>query len=147
MKKIVALFAVCLLVATGCAAGTDDQAGSADDHASDAHADTGQDDSTPTALDPIEVAIDLPEKVAKGKATTIKATVTQAEEKVTDADEVLFEVWRDGEDKHDKIEGKHTGDGVYAIDKTFEEKGTYYVIAHVTARGMHNMPKQPFTVE
>ncbi|WP_276399872.1 hypothetical protein [Halalkalibacterium halodurans] len=30
---------------------------------------------------------------------------------------------------------------IYYVDKTFPEPGHYYVIAHVTARGMHNMSK------
>lgn len=43
--------------------------------------------------------------------------------------------------------GKHQGEGVFSITKTFQEVGDYTVIAHVTARDMHNMPKKEFIVE
>ncbi len=32
-------------------------------------------------------------------------------EKVTDADDVKFEIWKDGDEKHEMLNGKHKGKG------------------------------------
>lgn len=61
-----------------------------------------------------------------------------------DAEEMQFEVWKEGQidDQHEKVDGKiDEEEGIYFLNKTFAEPGKYYIIAHVTARGMHNMPK------
>lgn len=99
--------------------------------------------------EPIDVQIAIkPESLNPGDTVTIEAKVTQGEEPVEDADEVEFELWRDGDadDEHKMIEGKHAGDGIYTIEQTLDDAGVYYVIAHVTARGMHNMPQKEFHV-
>ena len=49
-------------------------------------------------------------------------------------------------DKHEKVEIKHTENGIYRLEKSFPQEGTYYIISHVTARDMHNMPKKEFTI-
>ncbi|MBT2656264.1 FixH family protein [Bacillus sp. ISL-18] len=79
------------------------------------------------------------------KPITFEAKVTQGKEKINDA-EVTFEVWRSKDTNHEKISVKHSDDGVYRLEKTFQQEGTYYIISHVTARDMHNMPKKEFTV-
>jgi hypothetical protein len=95
----------------------------------------------------VEVQINIgSENPQAGSETVIEAVVTQGDEKVEDADEVLFEVWKDGQEEHEEIEGHHEGDGVYSISKSFDKPGNYYVIAHVTARDMHTMPKKEFVV-
>jgi hypothetical protein len=95
----------------------------------------------------VDVQINIgSENLQPGKEAVIQAVVTQGEEKVEDADEVLFEVWRDGQEEHEELEGQHEGDGVYSISQSFEKPGIYYVIAHVTARDMHTMPKKEFVV-
>lgn len=97
---------------------------------------------------PIEVEIEItPSTVTTQSPATITAIVTQDGETVDDASEVMFEIWLSGQDDHEMIEGVHQGDGKYSIEKSFAEKGTYYVVAHVTARNMHNMPKKEFIVE
>lgn len=86
--------------------------------------------------------------IEPGKPVTIEAWVTQGSEYVDDADEVEFEIWNKArpDDKHELIKGQLQGKGVYSIQKTFETPGSYYVISHVTARGMHNMPRKELTV-
>lgn len=79
------------------------------------------------------------------KPITFEAKVTQGKEKINDAD-VTFEIWRSKDEKHVKISIKHAEDGVYRLEKSFQQEGTYYIISHVTARDMHNMPKKEFTV-
>ncbi|MFK9092970.1 FixH family protein [Bacillus salipaludis] len=80
------------------------------------------------------------------KPITFEAKVTQGNENVNDADDVIFEIWRAKDEKHEKIEIKHAENGVYRLEKTFQQEGTYYIISHVTARDMHNMPKKEFIV-
>ena len=40
------------------------------------------------------------------------------------------------------IDGKLEQDGVYKATTTFDHDGVYYMYAHTTANGVHNMPKQ-----
>lgn len=87
-----------------------------------------------------------PEKGTPNEPVIIEAKVTYGDEEVTDADEVLFEIWRAHDEEHEKIEIEHAENGIYRLEKTFEQEGTYYVISHVTAREMHNMPKKEFVI-
>lgn len=87
-----------------------------------------------------------PEKGEVNQPIIFEAKVTQGNENVEDAKSVKFEVWRAHAEEHEKIGVKHAGDGIYRLEKTFQEEGTYYIISHVTARDMHNMPKKEFVV-
>ncbi|MDN4526335.1 FixH family protein [Fictibacillus fluitans] len=77
----------------------------------------------------------------------IKAAVSQNGEPVNAADEVLFEWWRSGEKKHQKVEIKEGKNGIYTLKTHDLKPGKYVVISHVTARGMHTMPKKEFSVK
>lgn len=96
----------------------------------------------------VDVAIQLPDTIQVNEQVELKALVTQGDEKVNDADDVEFEIWKDGapEDSHKKNQGELQGEGIYSVQKTFSEPGTYYVISHVTARDLHVMPKKQFIV-
>ncbi|WP_102027410.1 FixH family protein [Salirhabdus sp. Marseille-P4669] len=96
--------------------------------------------------DMIEVLIDTPTEINANELVTIAATVSQGKDKITDADEVMFEIRKSGEDDAEMIEGTHNGDGIYSIEKKFEEEGHFIVVAHVTARNMHNMPRETIIV-
>ncbi|MDQ0217928.1 hypothetical protein ELQ35_00325 [Peribacillus cavernae] len=87
-----------------------------------------------------------PEKAKLDEPVSFEAKVTYGDEKVTDADEVTFEIWRSQSDKHEKLEAVNGDDGIYKLEKAFSEEGTYYVYAHVTAKRMHTMPKKEFIV-
>ncbi|WLR42737.1 FixH family protein [Bacillus carboniphilus] len=91
----------------------------------------------------IETEINFPEKINVNEEVTISATVTQGEEAIEDADDVIFEIWL-GEEKanSNKVEATHQGKGVYSIDYTFTEAGEYNVQAHTQAREMHVMPTE-----
>lgn len=80
-----------------------------------------------------------PEKVKAGEITTIRVLVRQGDKPVHDAQEVEFEIWRDGQEKHDTVQAEHQGDGMYSIKERFHEPGKYFVIYHVTARDIHVM--------
>lgn len=93
----------------------------------------------------VEVTVETePSTISINQEIKIMAKVTQGEEVVTDADEMQFEIWKEGQsdDEHEKIDGQlDKKEKIYYLDKTFLEPGKYYVIAHVTAREMHTMPK------
>lgn len=87
-----------------------------------------------------------PEKGEVNQPVTFKAKVTQGKEAVNDADEVTFEIWRSKDPNHEKVQIKKANKGIYSLTKSFKQEGTYYIFSHVTARGMHNMPKKEFVI-
>ena len=96
----------------------------------------------------IEVKVELPSEIMINKEVEFQANVTQGKEQVNDADKVEFEIWKEGQsdEENNKIEAEINKDGNYYINETFKETGKYFVIAHVTARDMHTMPKVDFEV-
>ncbi|MEC3883831.1 FixH family protein [Halobacillus sp. HZG1] len=80
--------------------------------------------------------------------TTIQAIVTQGGEPVPDAEYVEFEIWysEEGQDSSDTIKAKHTEDGVYTINYSFDKEGTYQVIAHTQVGDLHTMPQNEVAV-
>jgi hypothetical protein len=104
-----------------------------------------------TAEEEMPAMIDVQVKISPEAAKTneniiFEVAVTQGNDKVTDAESVEFEFGKkDGSDK-EKIAVKHKEDGIYSLEKSFKQAGDYYMIPHVTARGMHAMPKKEFTV-
>lgn len=93
----------------------------------------------------VELSI-KPESGEVNQPITFESKVTQGHEKVKDADEVVFEIWRSKDQNHEMIKIKHFDNGIYRLEKSFQKEGTYYIVSHVTARNMHNMPKKEFTV-
>ncbi|QQK78042.1 CopD family protein [Salicibibacter cibarius] len=93
-----------------------------------------------TSTESIEVDILNDSEATVGEEWTLQAEVTQEDEPVEDADEVIFEVWHDEDEQGIMIDGKHTGNGIYKADYQFSEASTYYVQPHVTAKGQHRMP-------
>lgn len=87
-----------------------------------------------------------PEKPQPNEEVTFVANVTYGDEAITDADDVTFEIWRAHDEKHQKFTIKEATDKSYQYKMSFDREGTYYVIAHVLAEGMHNMPKKEFVV-
>ncbi|MED1560884.1 hypothetical protein AJ85_00620 [Alkalihalobacillus alcalophilus ATCC 27647 = CGMCC 1.3604] len=101
----------------------------------------------PDTLTMIDVEIFLEEDIAVNEATVITAEVTQGEQPIEDADEVVFEVWTLGsKEASEMIEGTHSENGMYEMEYSFLEEDIYYVQAHVTARNMHVMPQQEVIV-
>lgn len=95
----------------------------------------------------IDVELSLPETAEPGENVRIAAWVTLEGENVENADEVVFEIWKHGQREHaEKTHGTHVGDGVYVMERTFDEDGVYYVISHVTVEEMHNMPRKRIIV-
>ncbi|MGO4500245.1 FixH family protein [Paenibacillus sp. 2RAB27] len=90
----------------------------------------------------------IPELPKIKEQVELIATITQDGVNVKKANEITFEIWKEGQsDDHEKIKGVKKSDGVYAITKTFSQAGTYSVTTHTTAAGMHTMPTKQFKVE
>jgi YtkA-like len=95
----------------------------------------------------VEVELTIsPETGQVNEPISIEAKITQGDENVEDADKVTFEIWRSKDANHEKIDVTHSEDGNYRLEKSFQQEGTYYIISHVTARDMHNMPKKEFII-
>lgn len=98
-------------------------------------------------VEPIETKFNSGETFEPGEKMTLSVTVTQGDEFVEDADEVVYEVWESGNrEESEMLPADHIGDGVYEAETTFDEEGLYYAQAHTTARRLHTMPKQEITV-
>ena len=124
MKKLLVTLSIIMLALVGCNTKTDEQS------------------KEQTKVEPVEVKVKTdPETLKPNEKVEVQAIVTQGKEKVTDADDVKFEIWKDGEEKHEMLEGKHKGKGVYVVEKTFPADGVYHIIAHTNAREMHVMPE------
>ncbi|AOM83657.1 FixH family protein [Salisediminibacterium beveridgei] len=93
-------------------------------------------------LDQLEAELEVPEHAEPGEEVTFTAYVTQGEEEVDDASEVIFEIWlEDDKENSEMIEADLPGsEGVYSINFTIEEEDVYFVQPHITARGQHVMP-------
>ncbi|MCP3761615.1 FixH family protein [Domibacillus sp. A3M-37] len=96
---------------------------------------------------PIEAALSLPEKADLNEEVTISTVVTQDGEPVDDADEVKYEIWKEGlKEDSEMLDAVSEGDGFYTVEKMFNEEAAYYVQVHVTARNMHTMPKSAIAI-
>jgi hypothetical protein len=130
MEKIFLFYIAIMVLLTACSAAQDQKDGSLDN---------------PPEL--LEVSIITPEKIETNQEITIKANVIQGEEKVIDAEEVKFEIWKSGQENHEMIPAHNEKDGTYSIKKKFSESGNYFIVAHTTANRMHSMPKKEVIVE
>lgn len=96
----------------------------------------------------LEVDFEVPENANVRETIDVKAIVTYGDEKITDADEVEFEYWEEGnEDDSTHIEAKNNEDGTYTTEIAFDQEGVFEMYAHVTAESLHTMPKKSITVD
>lgn len=145
MKKMVLLLTAAIMVAlliTGCTSPAEEAADSpppAPEGTPEAEADN--------SLVRITAAISTePEVLSTGTSSRLEVQIRQGDELVDDADEVIFEFWKYGEEEHQIMDGAFQGEGTYSIEYTFVEDGIYYLVPHITARNMHIMPSERFTV-
>jgi len=95
----------------------------------------------------LEVDFELPETADVGVAVELKATVTYGDDEVTDAEQMEFEYWKDGDkDNSIFVDGENNEDGTYTAEVSFEEEGVYEIYAHTTAESLHTMPKKEIEV-
>ncbi|MGG4490263.1 FixH family protein [Metabacillus idriensis] len=95
----------------------------------------------------VEADIQLPETLASNQKIELQVKLTQGNDAVKDADEVMFEIWKANEkEKAVFFEALHDKNGIYKTESSFKADGVYFIQTHVTARDMHVMPKLQFTV-
>jgi uncharacterized lipoprotein NlpE involved in copper resistance len=127
MKKVFSLLFTFLLILAGCS--------------------NNKDVKDQIVEKPVEVKILLPkDEININKEVTIRAEVTQDKKAVSDAEDIQFEIGKIGEDSLAMLVSKNGVDGIYSAKYTFNQPGNYYVVAHVSARDQHTMPKKEFTV-
>lgn len=98
-------------------------------------------------LEPLVVDLTVTESVDIGETVKMEAVVTQGDEKIEDADEVIYEIWEEGkQDEGEKIDSVNEEEGLYTAETSFDREGTYHIQVHVTAIGMHTMPKETVIV-
>lgn len=98
-------------------------------------------------IEEVMVEFNTEQQADPAEEVLLSVTLSQGDEAVEDASEVVYEVWESGDrDNSEMITAEHTEDGTYEAETSFEEEGLYYMQAHTTARGMHVMPKQEITV-
>lgn len=96
---------------------------------------------------PLDVELSVTEEVAVNEEVEMKAVVSQGEEMIEDADEVVYEVWEEGK-KEDSvmIDAVNEKNGIYTATTSFDHDGIYHIQVHVTARALHTMPVKQVTV-
>ena len=110
----------------------------------------GKEDDVPTevkAPEMLEVELTVSETADVDETVKMKAIVTQGDEKIEEADEVVFEVWEEGKKSDSEmIESVNEKGGIYTAEKSFDHDGLFHVQVHVTANGLHTMPLKEVVV-
>ncbi|TSB45323.1 FixH family protein [Alkalicoccobacillus porphyridii] len=106
----------------------------------------GQNQSDQQQADTVEILqadLSAPTETALFDPVKLSVRLTYGSEVVTDASEVDFEIWRNGDrDSGIITAAEETDSGVYTLETSFEEDGIYHVQANVTAAGSQVMPTQ-----
>lgn len=96
---------------------------------------------------PLEVELTVIEQADVGDTVMMEALVTYGDEKVSDADKVVYEVWEEGKkDDSVMIDSVNEKDGTYTAETSFEHDGLFNVQVHVDAKDLHTMPLKQVTV-
>ena len=110
----------------------------------------GKEEEVPTevkAPEMLEVELTVSETADVDETVEMKAFVTQGDEKIEDADEVVFEVWEEGKKSDSEmIDTVNEKGGIYTAEKSFDHDGLFHVQVHVTANGIHSMPLKEVVV-
>ncbi|MGC5776013.1 FixH family protein [Paenibacillus pabuli] len=112
----------------------------------------------------IKVELMVPDKASLHKPVSLKVKLMQGGKPLIHADHVQFQIWNNLDDppavspelgmmtaekleEQGALKASETGEGIYEIEYTFEEPGTYVVQAHVTHGAMHSMPRATVEVK
>lgn len=87
-----------------------------------------------------------PEKVKANESVMLHTTVKEGDKGVAKA-KVEFEIWKSDKKEHEKYPANEEPNGVYSVNKSFSEAGTYNVIVHVNTDKTHQMTEGTFQVE
>ncbi len=110
----------------------------------------GKEEEIPTEVkvpEMLEVELTVSETADVDEPVEMKAFVTQGDEQIEDADEVVFEVWEEGKKADSEmIDSVNEKGGMYTAEKSFDHDGLFHVQVHVTANGLHTMPLKEVVV-
>ncbi|MCG7344538.1 FixH family protein [Sporosarcina sp. ACRSL] len=105
------------------------------------------DDGSTVEVLPLEVELTVTEQAEVGETVKMEALVTYGDEKVTDADKVVYEVWEEGKkDDSVMIDSVNEKDGTYTAETTFDHDGIFNIQVHVDAKNLHTMPVKQVTI-
>jgi YtkA-like len=68
--------------------------------------------------------------------TKLSVLIKQKGNPLTGA-KISFEIWREGQEKHEFLDAAEDGNGIYHATKTFETTGTHLINVHVNTDSLH----------
>ncbi len=78
---------------------------------------------TVQSMEPVEAELNVPATADKEETVILSVRVTQDGEAVDDADEIKFEVWKNGaKEDSEMMKASLTEDGVYEVETTFADE-------------------------
>lgn len=96
---------------------------------------------------PLKAEVILPDSYSANQQEMIEVLLTQDGKKVSGADYVHFEIWKQDGTLHYYMEpAKEMGDGIYALSKNFNSDGLYYLKIHASNNGSIISPQMQFVV-
>lgn len=99
------------------------------------------DDGSAVQVLPLKVELTVTDQAEVGDAVKMEALVTYGDEKVSDADKVIYEVWEEGKkDDSVMIDSVNGKDGTYTAETSFDHYGLFHIQVHVDAKNLHTMP-------
>ncbi|MBE3557255.1 MAG: FixH family protein [Firmicutes bacterium] len=100
-----------------------------------------QTQTTPAAALPQVTLTTVPDPPKAGTPVQVVAHVTYENAPVEDAQLVKFEIWPTGApmEVHQMLSATSQHNGVYTATYTFPKAGSYQIMYHVTAKGIHVM--------
>lgn len=109
--------------------------------------DEAVDDGTNAEVLPLNVDLNVTEQAEIGETVKMEALVTFGDDKVEDADKVVYEVWEEGKkDESIMIDSVNEKNGVYSAETTFDHDGLFTIQVHVDAKQLHSMPLKKVTI-
>ncbi|OLN21254.1 hypothetical protein BTO30_16100 [Domibacillus antri] len=92
------------------------------------------------------VSIDFTAEAAEQEAINLQ-TVLQLEEKPLTQADVSFEIWQDGDEKHEYVAAVEQDSGTYSAAYQYPDKGTYIVNIHVVKGELHDHQEQTISIK
>ncbi|UOY93871.1 FixH family protein [Ectobacillus sp. JY-23] len=88
----------------------------------------------------------MADKLVTGQSADIKAHITQKNAALTAAN-VQFEIWQEGNEKHEYVRATESVKGEYVAAPIFKAAGTYIVKVHVEKGDIHEHTEQKVQVQ
>jgi len=88
------------------------------------------------------------EVLQPGRAILLDAHLADGTNRVVEANDVQFEIWKKDADKHERVQASRWLENTYRTRTSFPQSGTYYVSAHVKSEGTeHVTPPKELVVQ